>query len=443
MATTPTRGWHYPDENENPYWTSFVEFATDIDTDVNSLFTASAKIPYSIITTAGDLILGTGAATAARLPKGADTTILTMLAGAVGWAAPATQTPAAGSITSAMLRDSVATSVIGRATGTTGVPADIQAGTDGHVLRRVSSSSLGFGTISLTAATGSVTGTLPVANGGTGVATLTSGAYLKGAGTSAITAQATPVPVADGGTALASGTSGGVLGFTGTTTLASSALLTNNALMLGGGAAATPKSLAAGAGTQVLHTGSPPTWSAVSLTADVSGTLPIANGGSVLRYVWSQTANSSAITATTLTAFSITAPLPAGVLNVLGAVLRIKAGGTFSVPTAASMFLGVRLGAAGYFGGSSSVATYPSPGVLEWTLQGSAVVRTAGSSGVLYPETTAANVGENYLRVYARQAQFGIDLTAAHTVTVDVQWYAGSQTITMTDLLVQVLHPGP
>ena len=50
------------------------------------------------------------------------------------------------SVTDAKLRDSAGTSVIGRAGGTTGDPADIAAGTDGHVLRRASGS-LGFGTI--------------------------------------------------------------------------------------------------------------------------------------------------------------------------------------------------------------------------------------------------------------------------------------------------------
>lgn len=37
--------------------------------------------------------------------------------------------------------------------------------------------------------------------------------------------------------------------------------------------------LATGTATQVLHSGATPSWSAVSLTADVSGTLPVANGG--------------------------------------------------------------------------------------------------------------------------------------------------------------------
>lgn len=43
---------------------------------------------------------------------------------------------------------------------------------------------------------------LSVANGGTGDATLTSGNYLKGAGTSPVTFQAAPIPAADGGTGI-------------------------------------------------------------------------------------------------------------------------------------------------------------------------------------------------------------------------------------------------
>lgn len=48
--------------------------------------------------------------------------------------------------------------------------------------------------------------------------------------------------VALGGTGLTSGTSGGILGFTGSTTLASSAALADNTILLGGGAGAVPTS---------------------------------------------------------------------------------------------------------------------------------------------------------------------------------------------------------
>lgn len=45
---------------------------------------------------------------------------------------------------------------------------------------------------------------LTVGNGGTGTNSLASGAYLKGAGTSAITTQAIPIPISDGGTSATS-----------------------------------------------------------------------------------------------------------------------------------------------------------------------------------------------------------------------------------------------
>lgn len=88
--------------------------------------------------------------------------------------------------------------------------------------------------------------------------------------------------VANGGTGLTSGTSGGVPYYSATGTIASSALLTNHAIMLGGGSAAAPKVVASlGTSTTVLHgaAAGDPTFGAVSLTADVSGTLPATNGG--------------------------------------------------------------------------------------------------------------------------------------------------------------------
>lgn len=78
------------------------------------------------------------------------------------------------------------------------------------------------------------------------------------------------------------GTSGGVPYFSSGTTWASSGALTANAIVLGGGAGAAPAPLASlGTTTTVLHgnAAGAPTFGAVSLTADVSGTLPIANGG--------------------------------------------------------------------------------------------------------------------------------------------------------------------
>ena len=78
------------------------------------------------------------------------------------------------------------------------------------------------------------------------------------------------------------GTSGGIPYFSSGTTWASSGVLTASRIVLGGGAGVAPTVLSSlGTTTTVLHgnAAGAPTFGAVSLTADVSGTLPIANGG--------------------------------------------------------------------------------------------------------------------------------------------------------------------
>ena len=170
-----------------------------------------------------------------------------------------------------------------------------------------------FGAVVLTAgATQDVTGTLPVANGGTGDTALTTNGVLYGNGTSAagitaagvqynvLVANATGVPtfgqvnlasaaavtgilgVANGGTGISSGTTGGVLFYSAPGTIASSSALVANQLVLGGGATGPTTLGSLGSATTVLHGGAgAPSFSAVNLAAggDVTGILPVANGG--------------------------------------------------------------------------------------------------------------------------------------------------------------------
>jgi hypothetical protein len=112
-----------------------------------------------------------------------------------------------------------------------------------------------------------VSGTLPVASGGTGATTLTG--YVKGTGTTAMTAAAT-VPVADisgtlpvdkGGTSFSSYSIGDIVYANTNTTFA--------------------KLSSAGAGNVLLsgNTNNAPSYGKVGLTTHVSGTLPVASGG--------------------------------------------------------------------------------------------------------------------------------------------------------------------
>ncbi len=91
----------------------------------------------------------------------------------------------------------------------------------------------------------------------------------------------TVVPVSGGGTNLASGTSGGILGYTAAGTIASSALLTQFGVLVGGGSGATPTAITPGTAGQMLiaQTGANPSWNSVSGDATLAstGALTIAN----------------------------------------------------------------------------------------------------------------------------------------------------------------------
>lgn len=137
--------------------------------------------------------------------------------------------------------------------------------------------------------TGSSSGTvsiLPQANAGTfnfnlPITAGSSGSFLtSGGGGSSPMIWTDTVPVANGGTGITSGTSGGILGFTAADTITSSVLLDQGQVVIGGGAGATPTTLASGTQYQVLRMGALfPSWGALTLDQPVSvvGILPNAN----------------------------------------------------------------------------------------------------------------------------------------------------------------------
>lgn len=119
-----------------------------------------------------------------------------------------------------------------------------------------------------------------------------------------ISSSAGVTPVAAGGTGITSGTSGGILGFTGSTTIASSALLAQYGVVLGGGAGATPTALAPNASTAYpLVSGGAsanPAWALLTVAGGGTGIASGTSGG-VPYFSGSTTiASSGALTASQL-----------------------------------------------------------------------------------------------------------------------------------------------
>lgn len=107
--------------------------------------------------------------------------------------------------------------------------------------------------------------------------TVTAGTGLTGGGVvalgTAVTLNVGTIAVANGGTGLTGGTDGGIPAYTAAATIASSALLTNRALVVGGGIGATPRTIAAATNGQ-LPLG--------STGADPVPALPTGGGGLVV-----------------------------------------------------------------------------------------------------------------------------------------------------------------
>jgi hypothetical protein len=111
-------------------------------------------------------------------------------------------------------------------------------------------------------------------------------------------------------------TSGGIPYFSSTTQLSSSALLTQYALVVGGGAGAAPAALASlGTTTTVLHgnASGAPTYAAVNLATDVSGTVPVPiNAQTGTTYTVLSTDNGKLVTTSNASAIAVTLPQATG-----------------------------------------------------------------------------------------------------------------------------------
>lgn len=273
-----------------------------------------------------------------------------------------------------------------------------------------------YGKIALTT---HISGILPVANGGTNIASYTIGDILY-ASTAGVLNRLADVAV---GNVILSGGIGAApaYGKVGLTTHISgvlpvanggtnqSAALTQYGVIYGDTTTSMASS-AAGTSTQVLHgnAAGAPTFSAVSLTADVSGTLPVANGGTG---VTTSTGTGAVVLGTGPT---ITSGVYSGTVGATGATtgaftsLTATTGG-FTAVTASTSVLSSGTGGVGYATGAGVAVTQ----LVSRTT--AAPTTGASKSGAITVFTAAAVVGTYFSFTVPNT---GIDITDTVVLTV-------------------------
>jgi len=207
--------------------------------------------------------------------------------------------------------------------------------------------------------------------------------------------------VTSGGTGLTSGTSGGVPYFSGASAISSSAALTANALIVGGGAGAAPAPLASlGTATTVLHgnASGAPTFGAVSLSADVSGTLPVANGGTgQTSYTDGQLLIGNS-TGNTLTKATLTAGTNVTITNSAGGITIAASGGGGGSPGGSNTQ--VQYNNSGAFGGISGFTTDGTRVTASTTIGVGGATPSTSGAGITFPATQSASTNANTLDDY-------------------------------------------
>ncbi len=182
--------------------------------------------------------------------------------------------------------------------------------------------------------------------------------------------------VANGGTGIASGTSGGIPYYSGSTTIASSAALTSNALVLGGGAGAAPK-VAAG------------------LSTDGTSKINLGVAGSSVGAAVFANATSGTITLQPVTGAlgSVTLSLPAKTAT-LATTSQTDCGISFSIATAANQDYVIVLKAP-HAGTITDIAGKSASGTCTATFKIEGVSITTGAVSVTSTESNVTPSGAN------------------------------------------------
>jgi hypothetical protein len=222
--------------------------------------------------------------------------------------------------------------------------------------------------------------------------------------TASVTSTTGVLPVANGGTGLSSGTSGGVLAYTATGTLASSAALAASALVIGGGAGAAPSTTTTGTGVVTALGVNTGTAGAFVVNGGALGT---PSSGTVTNLTGTASINiNGTVGATTPTTGAFTT-LSASGATTIGARLQVTAAGSppasgsglevlggatpllFAYNRTGSAYLPLNFDASahGFSVAGASIATVSSTGLaITGTLSATGAVTLSGgtANGVAY-----------------------------------------------------------
>lgn len=270
-----------------------------------------------------------------------------------------------------------------------------------------------------------------------------------------LTAKVTGVlPVANGGTGLASGTSGGILAYTASGTLASSGALTANLPVIGGGAGVAPTVGTRSGNTTafVTTTGTQTNGDCVKIDANgnhVANGSACGSGGSSSAGapLFTQTADTTVVSSTaetTIIGSGVGSKTTTANYFSAGTSILIEMGGYLQ--SAAVDTLTVKIKAGSTVVGNTGAVAY---GVLAanqaFRLYALVTCRTAGASGTFQVDTIFESTGSALTGQEAKiinTSDITLDTTGTLAWDITAQWSASSASDTITGKTFTMYSPG-
>lgn len=248
----------------------------------------------------------------------------------------------------------------------------------------------------------------------------------------------TDLAVADGGTGISSGTSGGIPYFSGTTSMASSAALAANAIVVGGGAGVAPSTVSTASG--IL------TWIQTPSSANLAAAVTDETGSGSLVFATSPTLVTPTLgvaTATSVNKVALTAPATSATLTLAdGSTLATSGANSLTLTTTGAT--NVTLPTSGTLAttaGSVASVSFGTTGLTPSTATSGAVT----VAGTLIPANggTGVSNGSNNTITFTGNYTLGLTLNNNTSLTLPttgtLATLAGSETLTNKTLTSPVI----